>query len=376
MIAVTLPPTRLERFLIGLQRGIVGMLFALKRPKDSKKQDPSRTILVVFGALYDAANILSFPLHTSLGWTKIHSLVWIQNALKYRNPFVAVIAHESNLQAAVIGVILSLLSVLAGCIVYSVRGFATGAFKSVRPLQVLRSSARLVIIVQVSIVERLANIFVCGSTIPGYWTSTSMACSDSLYMFLVALTVVLLTIFVGFSLTVTSVFFSRDYGSRSNDGRAHGRVEVTLLFMRIVLAFIFTGSVVPPTVRLLAVILAGFSFFYAYARYLPEFRSWLNIFKTAVGAVFLWSSLCAIPALMLSEDSPWRIYLGYIFMVGVPGSLLFGVLVVHLRINAYSKRVITPGILRTPFDAELVARHALFAAGVIPHIHRIRPTVI
>jgi hypothetical protein len=367
MISVAQPATRVERILADAQRGIVGVLFALK---DQSNKRSSSATLAIAATVFDAVNILSFPLDASLGWSNMPSLAWLQTALNFRNPLTAVVSNEPHLRPAIVAGVLSLLTVLTGCLVYSVHGFATGTFKSVRPLQVLRVAARLAVIIQITVIEQLASVFSCDKEM---WSSSTIACGSVEYALLVAATCLLLLVFVSFSFTVTSVFFNRNYGAPVlTDGRVHGRVEGTLLVVRIILTFIFSGKFVPSPIRLVAVIISGVIFFYSYARFLPEVFLWRNIVKTSVGALFLWSSVCAIPALLLSANSPWRPSIGLVFAVGVPGALILGLLVVKMRASQYAARVISLNLLRTPFDAELLARFALQAAGVVPQSKELR----
>jgi len=339
MLARASAASRAARLLAAVQRGLVGVLFALKDPR--RKAVP-RASLAVAGLAYDAAQVLAFPLHASLGWSRTASLGWLQTALAFRNPFAAAEATAPAVQAAVVGCVLALLAVLAGCLAYSVHGFATGAFKSVRPLQVLRVAARLAGVLQVTVVERLATVFVCGDAAPGVWLNTTLACGSAAYGALVAAAALLLAVFVAFSLTVATVFFERDYGARGGGGRAHGRVEGLLLAARVALTFIFSGSLVPPAGRLAAVVAAGALYAGAYVRLLPEFAGWRNAAGAAVGAVFLWSALCAAPALLLPDDSPWRPPLGLLWAVGTAGAAAAGVLAVHVRAAAYAARVLSP----------------------------------
>jgi hypothetical protein len=87
------------RLLAAVQRGLVGVLFALKDPR--RKAVP-RASLAFAGLAYDAAQVLAFPLHASLGWSRTASLGWLQAALAFRNPFAAAESTVPAVQAAVV----------------------------------------------------------------------------------------------------------------------------------------------------------------------------------------------------------------------------------------------------------------------------------
>ena len=367
MLTASAPMSRLDHLYAAFQRGFVGVLFALKAKGDRHKERP-RLFLTVFGVLYDAAQLLAFPLSPSLGWGSTGIVSQLVTALMYRNPLVAVIAYDQRVSLSIVGGLLLLLFVLTACLIYCLHGFATGTFKSVRPLQVLRIAAKLVVILQITVVERLASVFVCGNTVPGLWSSSTIACDGVTYAMLVVVTAILLLIFIVFSFVVSTVSFNREYGNKLGDGRVHGRVDGVLLVVRIVLTFLFASANVPTGVRLAAVLIGGAVFFGAHVRYLPELANWRNQSGAAIGALILWSSFCSVPAIALGPDLMKLSTLGVVYAVGFPGAILLGAYAVSLRMSVYGARVIAPGILRTPFDAELVARFTLAAADVMPEV--------
>ena len=64
MLATAAPTTVFDRLYAAFQRGFVGVLFALK-DKGGKREEAPRLILTVAGVLYDAVQLISFPLSAS-----------------------------------------------------------------------------------------------------------------------------------------------------------------------------------------------------------------------------------------------------------------------------------------------------------------------
>jgi trimeric autotransporter adhesin len=367
--AAAAAPTQLDRVIAQVRAGLTGLLFAISK-QTSEEEGPPRIALTLFGIMYDFVQVLQFPLSSQLGWSNVANLAWLSAVFSFRNPFVVAGVLARALQPAVFGAIFLALLVFIGCAVYAIHGFATGTFRSVRPVQILRATASLVVPLQITIVERLATVFVCGDQIPGFWTSTDLACTSSFLLVLRVSTVLLLASFLAFSVVVTAVFLDRSYASRSPEARVLGRVEVVMVLMRAVVTLISaaTSTGVPLSFLLVANMAFGFAWTWAYIRLLPDYAPWRNALFASLGCILIWSAICSIPAFLLSSTDPLRMSLGLIYLVGVPGMALTGMIIVRFRAAAYtaagSSATAASGILRTPYDVELCARHVLLASGV------------
>jgi len=372
--SVIIPTTRLDRILLQLRAGLTGLLFAIS--KESAVEGPPRIGLVLLAIFYDFYQVIQFPLNDSLGWDNVANLNWLGAVFTFRNPFVAASFFSAALQPAIFGILFLALFLFVVCAGFAIHGFATGNFRSVRPVQILRATASIVVPLQITIVERLATIFQCGNIVPGYWGTTPLVCTDDVLTFLRVLTVLLIACFLAFSVVVTAVFLDRSYGAKSPEARVLGRVEVILVLLRSVLTLLTAGVSVSLAIPVLLVsnMTFGLIWTYCYIRFLPDYAPWRNGLFAALGSIICWSTVCAIPASLLPSDDPFRLSLGLVFLVGIPGSSLAGAILVRYRVNAYAAAAQTAhgsnSVLRTPFDVEIAVRMLLQSLGIKPESKR------
>lgn len=369
-----IPTTRLDRILLQLRAGLTGLLFAIS--KESAVEGPPRIGLVLLAIFYDFYQVIQFPLNGSLGWNNVANLNWLGTVFTFRNPFVAASFFSSALQPAIFGILFLALSLFVICAGFAIHGFATGNFRSVRPVQILRATASIVVPLQITIVERLATIFQCGNIVPGYWGTTPLVCSDNVLTLLRVLTVILIACFLAFSVVVTAVFLDRSYGAKSPEARVLGRVEVILVLLRSVLTLLTAGVTASLAIPVLLVsnMTFGLIWTYCYIRFLPDYAPWRNGLFAALGSIICWSTVCAIPASLLPSEDPFRLSLGLVFLVGIPGSSLAGAILVRYRVNSYAAAAQTAhgsnSVLRTPFDVEIAVRMLLQSLGIKPDSKR------
>ncbi len=313
-----------------------------------------------------AADSAIFPL---LGWGKLPALGWLLSAMRFRNPFELALQLSTALTPAVTAFIWLLLASFVVCVGLTVRGFATGKFDSVLPLRIVRATANYVVVLQITIVERMARVFTCGTITPGVWSTTTISCSGSAYALMSAVTVVVVALFLAFSTVVAAVSFNRDYRAEATvySRRAIGRVEAVMMVLRTALTLLFTNSAsVSVSLLLVSSTASGLLFATLYLRFLPELAAWRNKLMCCLGAAFFFTSLCSIAATLLPEETSdsWRPLLAVVFYVGLPGSVALAYIAVSARLTAAAADPATPRALALayPTDVEVVARAQVAAA--------------
>jgi hypothetical protein len=323
---------------------------------------PSLT-LHLLGVAYDFAQFYSFAIFPLLGWGKIPAMGWLLGLFRFKNPFAIVVAISGVVAPAATAVAWLVLATFVACVALTVRGFATGKFDSVLPLRIVRATADYVVILQITLVERMASILTCGTVLPGFWSFTSISCNGVVYALMLLSTVIIIVLFLLFSVVVAAVSFNRDYRAAGTvySRRALGRVETVMMMLRTILTLLFTNSsLVPISILLSSSVVAGIVYAFLYLRFLPELDSWRNKLLCCLGVVFCYTSLCSIPAVMLPEQSAssWRPLLAVVFYVGLPGSVALAYIAVTMRLAAAAADPASSHAmaLTTPNDVELVAR--------------------
>ncbi len=359
--------TAFDSFLFALQRGVSGTLVALSKGdtevgKAGSRERPS-FFLHCAGIAYDFLQFYAFAIFPLLGWGKIPAVGWLLSVFRVRNPFQVAISLGSALGPATTALAWLALAIFVVCVCLTVRGFATGKFDSVLPLRIVRATADYVVLLQITLVERLAAVFTCGTVKAGVWSATAISCSGGTYALIVAATALVMLLFLLFSTVVAAVSFNRDYraGAVVYSRRALGRVEAVMMVLRTLLTLLFTNaSALSTPLLLVASVATGLLFVSLYLRYLPELAAWRNKLMCCLGAAFCFTTLCSIPAVMLPEEdaASWRPLLAVVFYVGLPGSVALAFIAVSARLAAAAADPATPAAmaLAQPTDVEVVAR--------------------
>lgn len=135
------------------------------------------------------------------------------------------------------------------------------------------------------------------------WSGTTWQCWGWEHLSVVSIVCLLLPLFWLFCITVSAVFFDRNYRSTNITARAHGRVGITMVTIKTGLTLVFTiATDAGPWFLVLVCLLCGCLWLYLWVRFLPAYNQRMNRAWAAFGAIFLWASLCTALALALKKD--------------------------------------------------------------------------
>ena len=194
----------------------------------------------------------------------------------------------------------------------------------------------------------LLSIFACP---PGErWGATDLNCFEGTHLAWLLIVLVLLPSFAAFSLMVTSVFFERDWRSKSVVSKSHGRSDVIILFTQLmtVVFFVLQHSLSLWVLRIV-VLLAGICVLAAVLHTLPFHKPAMNAYRAATAAIFLWASVAAnIKAVMVQPEAA-----AYMFWLGLPIVIIAAAQTVYMQIDRFSS---TNAVCRNPFHAEIRVR--------------------
>ena len=356
---------RLSRALLAGVSGTLAAIGEKGEKEGAKAAVKARTsfVLHIAGMAYDYTQLYNYALAPGLGLGTSREVGWLTSLLTYRSPFTVLLQASAALEPAVLAFVWSGLAFFVACAGFTIHGFATGRFGSVLPLRILRATAKLVVVLQITLVERLASVFVCGTRTPGLWATTSLHCDSSTYIMLRLLTALLLAAFLLFSLVISAISFERDYGSTAYDRRALGRVETAMIAMRSALTLLFVAGagILPRAVLVGAAVAAGAVYSYAYLRYLPDMDAWRNKLQGVLSSVFFFTAACSLPLLLGASNPAVASTVPIVFYAGVPGVAVAAYALVTQRLAAAGLELGREGALPLllPTDVETVARCAV-----------------
>ena len=255
------------------------------------------------------------------------------------------------------------VSAIIAAAAFCAYSFNAGSFASVRPLQFLRVTAlTTTAVLFMPLSELLISIYDC--EVDTTWLGSSLECFSILHIVAMAIFTVLLACFLVFSLAVCAVFFDRSYASTSIVARAHGRVSLTMVCIKLVLTLTFTTvHESAPALLLSLLVVTGTLWCWAWLRYLPMYYPTANYAWASGGAVFLWTSLCASLGHVL--DDPASGTAGWLFFLGLPLAAASGFTLAKTREATYAVNKgdawLSPSAAHvSAFDIELRARALLW----------------
>ena len=361
-------PSKFDQSMAAVVAGLFGTLSAITERNERHEVSVSGTdfILHLVGVAFDFTQLLAFPLSRLLGWEKFNSTVWLSNIFSNaRNPFVFAERISTALGPITFAIVELSCFCFIGVLLTTMWSFSTGRFRSVRPLRILKATADFVVILQITFVERLGSIYLCGDKFPGRWSTTDVICDGVFHTMLILFTSALLFFFICFSLIVRVIRFESDYSSEVLEKRAHGRVEFIMVTLRCVLTLVFSvASIIHDNIILSVVLVAAIIYPYVYIRYLPELAPWRNKMHGCLSAAFSFSAFAAIFMKFADADSSGE-SLGLMYFMGLPGAILFGYLLVSSRLAAAGAEPGGPSAMpmHQPCDVELVARSQINMAA-------------
>ena len=377
----------LDALLADTSRGVSGMLSAIASEEGGGKGVDSRPsfLLHLFGIFYDFIQFYTYAIFPMLGWGKINAVSWLLGFMSFRNPFQLALNLVTAVAPALIAFVWVILAAFVGCVAVTIHGFATGKFGSTLPLRILRATAKFVVVLQITLVERLASVFPCGTVTPGLWSYTTITCTGGLFVLMRLLTAAIIFAFLLFSVVVSAISLNRAYdqGQVSYSRHALGRVEAAMILLRALLSLLFTNaSELPLALLLIASVTCGLLFVFMYVRYLPDLDPWRNKLQSCLGAAFAFTALCSIPAVALPPENAgqWRPLLAVAFYCGLPGSVALTYIVVSARLAAAAALPSTAGSggsdpfpLLLPTDVEVVARCQVASTMETARTSRVAP---
>lgn len=191
------------------------------------------------------------------------------------------------------------------------------------PLKFLRATGSMTVVLFVPVTGLLISVYKCNYET---WSGTEWQCWGWQHLSVVSVVSVLLPLFWLFCVTVSAVFFDRNYRSTNITARAHGRVGITMITIKTGLTLVFTiASDAGPWFLVGVCLLCGGFWLYLWIRFLPSYNQVrvvrgclllalkearldqrclqrMNRAWAAFGAIFMWASLCTALALLLEES--------------------------------------------------------------------------
>ena len=209
----------------------------------------------------------------------------------------------------------------------------------------------------IPLMSHMMTVFTCQST----WLSSGWQCYSGLHLLLVFIVAMIAALFAAFSLigtralapvaalklaaaccemlcvcshAVVASFFDRDPGSESITARPHGRVEITMIAIKLALILVFSiGASIPVLITLLIVLASGALFLYIYFMYLPYYLQRMNCFQVAFASTFLWCAACALIAYL--RGVPEHNVEAFTCLLGAPGAAFAGYQFAKARFESF-----------------------------------------
>jgi hypothetical protein len=285
-------------------------------------------------------------------WKSSQGLLWLAQGISY----ISSESADSMLGDEIFRVFLVIAAVwsaalIAACISVGLR-FVNEQPQSEMLLRGLRSLGLLTVSVMFQpFTSVLLQAVSCPN--PQNWLGTTMRCSDPPRLLLLGSFIMLLIAFSVVAFFVAATFVDRDPSSPSWASKTDGRIEVFLLFAKLVLAFVY--SVFPDAVGtaplIVLLVLVGAMWYSAVFRTLPY--AWPHV-NASIGAIaaglMFWPALALATAQLLPEqDHTMMVIFGIVTFASTGG----------LAIHAEQARVVNSPLseLRTLAHVAAWARH-------------------
>lgn len=208
---------RVNAALAAAREGVFGVLFTIAR-------DPhAHTWSSIFGICFDFVQLMSYPLYSGamFPWKSISALSPLLAFLKYCNPSNAADAIGPTFKIALLLLASLWIACTIGAVGWAAFSFARGDFSSLLPLRFLRATAKLTTTALfVPFATILMSVYRCSAG--DEWGNTNWGCFGAAHSTAVAVVSLILPVYCLFSLTVSAVFFDRDYASHNIVAKPHG----------------------------------------------------------------------------------------------------------------------------------------------------------
>ncbi|KAA0156292.1 hypothetical protein FNF29_01085 [Cafeteria roenbergensis] len=162
-----------------------------------------------------------------------------------------------------------------------------------------------------------------------WWGGAGVACYGPVHLPLAIFVILLLPFFITASLTVASVYIDRVPTSAQLDARTHGRADVLLLIVKLVLTALLTyGTSTAPQWLLVGVLaVSGVLWLFLFLTMVPFARLVMNAAHVGMATAFLWATLCAV-IVWASEGAQ---DVGVILVLGTPLAGVLGFTGAYMR---------------------------------------------
>lgn len=201
-------------------------------------------------------------------------------------------------------------------------------------LKILRIMATLTItILYLPITITLLRGAVCSTSVVGVWHGTSTTCGSGGHIALIVISVIAVCLFVGTAIALAFVYLDRSPLSQQLASRITGRLEVTLLCCKTILALVYAVvlDLIPFALILVLLCVVGALWLGVFIKLLPHIVPWMNEVKIGGAAMFCWAVLCLILAVTLKHD------VGITVLFGCPLAAVCAGFAAHAHISWISR---------------------------------------
>ena len=323
-----------------LRNGILNVLaISDMRPK------PPPTYLTILRFCFTIAQLISFIVRSDLGgppWTGAMAPFSIAVS------FTTLNGYQSYFDTGAFALIAWWIAIVwtglvLGLLIYGVFCFAKNEFPWVLPLKIIRIMGNLSSgVLFIPLLQMLLSTTTCTALCGPTMTIVQIVISALAALFLSALSL----LFVG-------VFYESDIWSRNVEAQAHGRLNIVMLCVQLVLVISFTAMRVNvPTLRLLILFACGITWGFAVIYYMPYYSHLIN--RLLAGGAVLY--LAGVVSLAFNYFST-AIDASILYYLLAPLAFIVGVGAADARANSIS---CSPAERMTsPYEVELKARYML-----------------
>lgn len=135
------------------------------------------------------------------------------------------------------------------------------------------------------------------------WLGTAIACWSPGHISLLVFTLCILMIFTILSLLIAAVVIDRDPTSTSWNAKIHGRVDVCMLCVKLLLAFLYNVLLDSTSIVLVALLVLASAVVWMSLtfKWLPYVRMEANYLELMFGGLYCFASICFLLAQFLDE---------------------------------------------------------------------------
>ena len=180
--------------------------------------------------------------------------------------------------------------------------FSVESFRVLWPLKVLRTTARLsTTALFIPLTSMLLSVYACPTD--EYWRQTDLKCWETGHTIIAMFLSILIILFCCFSCLVVAVFFERDPTSGNILSKSHGRVDLIMLVVKVLLTLLYSQmGQIPSFLLILSAICGGGLWFFLSVVYLPYHSLFVNNLSCMMAALFSWAGIAV--GLAYIRDAP------------------------------------------------------------------------